>query len=537
MMTNHDTRRFAPPAWVVAWSSCLVFLVLAFCLAEPPHHLRYARIENRHGIPLWVVVYFPDPPLFARAPAAVICQPFNSAPEYGRLLALELVRSGFVVLTFDWRGRTRQENRQLMGSGAREVLRADAAAAVAYLRRLREVDPARIVIAGHSVGGTLAIEAAADDPSIAAVASIGMEADVAPDRPRNLLWAAGLYDEFRVLNRMRDVFQASASTAALEETTVGDFTRGTARRLGVSPSADHFTELQDREIHREVVEWFRQAVGLPRSPQRFWLEARSLLILLAGFAGLLAALATLRRVAGGRRWVMRVAAAIALLGVVLLSLGSGPRFLAATNVTLWLTIFVLLAGFVALRESAALQKGWRFAARAGVVVWVSVFLTFVVNNVANYVHQPRYLLWLPEFALRHVLDGLYAYLVVASRPFLFSVYNPETLIPRLWVYAVFGLEILFPGLLLGAVARLARRGAAPVSTRRQPPLVTAGVLLLLVGFLVGVTWLRIQQGFLTVDSALAALRFLLRFTVLPILIFSLLWRRVKHGRLAALGRA
>ncbi len=47
-------------------------------------------------------------------------------------------------------------------------------------------------------------------------------------------------------------------------------------------------------------------------------------------------------------------------------------------------------------------------------------------------------------------------------------------------------------------------------------------LLLIV--LAGVAWMRIRQGFLTPESALAALRFLLRFTVLPMFIFGLLWR-------------
>ena len=50
------------------------------------------------------------------------------------------------------------------------------------------------------------------------------------------------------------------------------------------------------------------------------------------------------------------------------------------------------------------------------------------------------------------------------------------------------------------------------------------ILLVLTGILAGAAWLRLQQGFLTADSALAALRYIVRFAVLPILFFALLWR-------------
>lgn len=516
-------RRLAPPAWVVAWVLCGLFLLLAHRLPEPPHHLEYLRLPNPQGRPLRVLVFFPETPAGTRAPAAVLCQPINNPPEYGRLLALELVREGFVVLTFDWRGRAPEENRQLLRTSALEILRADVAAAVGYLREQPGIDPERIVIAGHSVGGTLAIEAALADPRIAAVSSIGMEADVTPNSPRNLLWVIGLYDEFRSLGRMRRFFQASAGAAAEDNTTVGDFAHGTARRLAVSATADHFTELQDGRVHREVLQWFRQAVGLPPTTGRLWMETRSQLLLLAWLAALAAGVLTLRRVWDDRRWALRGAAGAACLGVLLLGRVRGPQFLVAVDAILGLLLFALLGGFIATREAEALERGWRLAGRLVLMVWASLFLTLVVNALPYFVEEPRYLLALPEFALRHALDGLYAYLLVYTRPLLFSVYDPQSIAPRLWVYMVMGVEAVSPGLVLGLVARLARR-PRPEAGRRPLPVVRLIILVALVGFLAGVAWLRFEQGFLTSESARAALRFLVRYGALPIVFFVLLWR-------------
>ena len=59
------------------------------------------------------------------------------------------------------------------------------------------------------------------------------------------------------------------------------------------------------------------------------------------------------------------------------------------------------------------------------------------------------------------------------------------------------------------------------------------ILVVLLGFLGAVSWMRLEQGFLTRESLWAAGRYLARFCVLPILIFSLLWRWLARPRAAA----
>lgn len=532
-----DSRRFASGAWVAAWGVAAIFALLASSIHEPPHRLEYARLVNRLGLPLRVVVFVPQPAKFDRAPAAIVCQPLNNPAEYGRMLALELVQDGFVVLTFDWHGQVPAENRQLLRVRTQETLRADLAAAVADLRRRPEVNPERVMVAGHSVGGTLAIEAALADPTIAAVASIGMDADVSPSQPRNLLWVLGLYDEFRSLGEMRGGFEQSAPRGrrrTLEGVTVGDFAAGTARRLGVSPTSDHFTELQDSGIHREVLDWFRLAAGLGAESRPLRMEYRGLLVMLAFLTALVAALLTLRRLlaarwvtGSGRNGVLPAAVAIALAGIVVLArLSTHGRFLMAADGIMALVAFALLAAPACAVEAKTLRRAGRNTLRVGLVLWASVLLTLLANNVPYYAQNPRDLAAFPEFAVLHPLDLAYAYLLVYPRPLLFSVYGPEGIAPRWWVYATLGIEVVFSGTVLAFIANLARRprSAALGGVKSARPAVSLIVLLVLTGFLAGVLWLRLEQGFLTGESARTGLRFLLRFAVPPFFIFVLLWR-------------
>lgn len=520
-------RRMIPPTWSLAWGSALLFALLTLCFPEPAHRLEYVRIKNRQGMPLWIIVYLPQPPKFSRAPGAVICQPLNDSPEYSRMLDLELVHDGFVVLAFDWRGRSPEENRQLLRVRTQETVRSDVAAAVAYIRGRPEVDPEKVVIAGHSVGGTMAIEEGMADPTINAVVSVGMEADTTPHEPRNLLWALGLYDEFRGLERMREVMKESAGTDVLEETTVGDFAHGTARRLGVSPSSDHFSELQDREIHRMVVNWFRQAVGLPAHSRHMWMETRGLLIVLAWMAVLTGAILTLRCVAldhPNRAWILRGAISAAILGVVLLTRVRGLAFIQATDTVFVLALLALFSGLLCSLDPETYRRTWRKGWRIGLVLWASLLVTFLVNNLPFYFRSPRYLFWFPEFAPRHLLDLMDGYVFAYSRPILFSVYAPDQLSPRLWVYAMMAIMLAYPEILAVVVARL-RRPGAQLSTAGKPISPVSIVLLIIVLIFLGaVVWLRIGQGFLTRDSAIAAGRYMLRFTVLPFFVFALLWR-------------
>lgn len=504
-------------------------LVVSIDYQTPEHLLEYATITSANRPPLAVQIYHPSVAGMEKHPAAIVVQPLNNPPEFSRALALELIQEGFTVLVFDWRGHDSKQNRQLRGTLEGGPL--DLSAAVAHLRSLPDIDPAKICLAGHSVGATFAINYALQDPAIVAVASIGMSAEITPQAPSNVLWAVGLFDEFCSVKEMRAVLRTSADWDIHEGETHGDFSAGTARRLDVSPTADHFTELQDRYIHSAVVDWFSIAAGQGATARSYLNGIRGAMCALAIMLGMPIGLLLYRRACRQARLSSRVAPLIALVATLLLSRWPVLGTLLSVDAILFLFFFGLFAGSIATASGAGLYQTLRALARVALIVWLSMFSAFLVNNLTYLGETPAMLLSLPETLLRLPLDWVNAYFVLYARQLLFSHYGPESLSPLFLIYILLSVEAARPGLLLYCTrswkARRERRASEPQKPRAQqaspwPKLFLVALILLLV--VLG-AW-RFSQGFLTRESAIAAARFMLKFGCLPLVFGLVYWRLI-----------
>jgi pimeloyl-ACP methyl ester carboxylesterase len=122
-----------------------------------------------HGSPLNALVY-----VAAGAqphPVVILLHGFPGN-ERNLDLAQDMRRAGWDVLYFNYRGSWGTPGDFSFSHGVEDV-----AAAIAYLRqpdnakRLR-LDPSRIVLVGHSMGGFMAVQAAAADPAIKGIGMI-----------------------------------------------------------------------------------------------------------------------------------------------------------------------------------------------------------------------------------------------------------------------------------------------------------------------------------------------------------------------------
>lgn len=509
---------------LVLWGLALFFLLVYGLLPQPHHVVETVQVQNSLGKSLRLVVFCPESLPDGPGAGAILFQPVNNPPEFSRPLALELVRRGFVVLTFDWAGSNPEENRQVLRADMQEMLGADALAAFAYLKSRTDVDAARIVVAGHSVGANVAVDLAIEQPEIVAAACIGMAREAEGVLPSNVLWCAGLYDEFWPPSAMADAFRASTGHEPDSLAKTQMEVAGTQRGLAISPTSDHFTELFDRRLQRVVAEWFIDSVGLEGHGHGYWVEWRYLAYTVAWALALAAGLLTARRFIAGNKSLIRALPALALAAVLALDHALGNYASRFGDAVVYLVLLVLLTGISAGLSAEVFHSRCRLLARVACVGWASLLLTLIVGAVPSYIQQPRFVAFIPEFAVRHLLDWLYAYLLLYSHQLLFSSYSAGGLAVRGWVYLLLLIELAGPGLLLRSVSRLVRRPPRRDRPSRRVPLKEMAVLAILLIGLAALLWLRLGQGYLTRESILAALRFIVRFAALPTFFFIVLWR-------------
>jgi hypothetical protein len=99
-----------------------------------------------------------------RSPAVLVCNGNGGNRSLRAPLAAALARAGLAVLLFDYRGYAANP-----GHPTEAGLAADARAALAYLAARPEVDPARLVYFGESLGAAVALRLAVERPPAALV--------------------------------------------------------------------------------------------------------------------------------------------------------------------------------------------------------------------------------------------------------------------------------------------------------------------------------------------------------------------------------
>ena len=135
-----------------------------------------------HGAMLNALAYVAEGP--GPHPVVVLLHGFPGN-EKNLDLAQDIRREGWDVLYFNYRGSWGSPGNFSFGNSI-----ADVASAVAYLRqpemvKLLRLDPKRVVLVGHSMGGFMAVDAGAADPSIMGIALISA-ADMAGRVPPTL---------------------------------------------------------------------------------------------------------------------------------------------------------------------------------------------------------------------------------------------------------------------------------------------------------------------------------------------------------------
>ena len=108
-----------------------------------------------------------------------------------RQIAERLAANGVAVLRVDDRGSGASTGRETLASATSTSLAEDTRAQIAWLRGRAEIDGRRVIVIGHSEGGTIAAMVAATDPKLLAVVTMAgpgkRGADIAVEQQEDML--------------------------------------------------------------------------------------------------------------------------------------------------------------------------------------------------------------------------------------------------------------------------------------------------------------------------------------------------------------
>lgn len=190
-------------------------------------------------------------------PTVILCHGVSSHKETMTPLAIELVKHGIAAITFDFGGYGASYSRPMAQASNLD----DVQSVLRWTKQNPLVDPARLGLAGHSMGGTTALETALADRRFKATVLLGIGGEATPSDPHNLMVGIGVYEQLNPVPEM----------TALVAPSIGpthDFGNGTARSLVISPTADHAIAPYDSFLITKTIEWFQRAFSLTDRPVR-----------------------------------------------------------------------------------------------------------------------------------------------------------------------------------------------------------------------------------------------------------------------------
>jgi dienelactone hydrolase len=437
-------------------------------------------------------------------PVMILCHGVNASKESMTPLAIELARHGIAAIPFDFGGygesySVGMQNKSINSLEASTV--ADAKAVLDFVRsRSRSVssdasvsdmdvshpsqfDAKRIGIAGHSMGGTTALKLAQLESQLQATVVLSISGFATPTIPNNLFLGVGLYEQLNPPSELRQMWQTVCPDGICD-----NFKNGTARRLVISDTTDHFTAPYDPKLIRQVIRWTQQAFDLP-------LQEKPLIVpwFIVGGIGTVSG-----SIMGGVWLVLRWQNSKPSLsnapytplsfppfkgGLGGMEKGSKARirysvtgfwgivlligWIAGTSNLLVLCSLLQLVSNYSLRHPGKISQAVRITGLYVGLGLTAFCLSGLLRGAVELWHHPLSWLKFPQFLLQWIIFIVYNY-GIAMKVAVLETYT-FTLQPSWLLFLIIGCELIQPGIILTGVEKV---GIWLVQWLRRPLTVT-----------------------------------------------------------------
>jgi dienelactone hydrolase len=295
----------------------VVSAYISFLFGNAGISMEQISLMTSDGVQLNAKVYKPTSSS-GRLPAIVVCHGLMASLTMMQSgYSLEFAKRGFIVIAIDMRGhgqsggiidsgifygimenlssqfslmphmffdfltnRTHHAYGVYNTSLAEKALGIDVETAVNYLASRPDVDPNRIALLGHSMGGLAVIVEAISDPRIEA--TVGIAPAISPTSninstyPRNLMLAVGARDNIVGEARVLELYEKATGETGKVGEVCGNFLDGSAREMVISPNSDHVGEMFDTYIIEEAIAWVEKSLAVENSAPisvSFWPNA------------------------------------------------------------------------------------------------------------------------------------------------------------------------------------------------------------------------------------------------------------------------
>jgi pimeloyl-ACP methyl ester carboxylesterase len=247
--------------WVLATLGLGLSIGALFGLRDDPACVRYEfTAEDMNHTPVLAL----RPRGWTRGPGAIVVHGYPGSKEMMQAIARPLAQAGIAVYCPDLPGSGNSAEKyrsEEMLPALRDFYR--------FLLAKEYVQPGRVALVGHSLGGSLATRLALETEDIRATVSISNPpVRLLPTRPRNFLSIVGDKD----VPGLRDttvemMIKATGGAVAHSEQEAGSMTEGTARRLLIVDGATHLGVIYNQTTIRGIQEWLGRNFGIERLPE------------------------------------------------------------------------------------------------------------------------------------------------------------------------------------------------------------------------------------------------------------------------------